>query len=283
MASATTRTSSLATAQVRILASSIEDIQEDESMRITLSVLPLILAVHAAIHSAMQVPVQGDRKACWIVEVTTTNAGEVDYVDGVRVPEDVGTVNFLRLRERETSPRSCMLAFVSSSARIENVDNMRAIAGKIGFQESHVYLYEEQDRAFAREILWSPQVSAEPVGKWARTIDVATTKTGETDYVDGKTVPSDMTTIEYLRQEEKRGPRTSLVVFVTAFARLADVEKLRRIAEKMQYKDFHAYVRDGRDRERAVEILYGPRMTLDELRSGPNGPLPLPDSRPAEK
>src|ERR1700733_10825535 len=182
-------------------------------MRMTLWVFPLILAVHAAIHRAPQVPTQGDRKACWIVDVTNTNTGEVDYVDGVRVPNDIGTVNFLRLRERRTSPRTCLLAFVTPSAQIADADDMRVIAGKIGYQESHVYLYGEQDHGYAREILWTPQVSAQAVEKGSRTVDMAITKTGEVDYVDGKRVPANMTTIDYLRQEEKTAARTSLVVF----------------------------------------------------------------------
>ena len=163
------------------------------------------------------------------------------------------------------------------------MDTLRLIAGKIGYEESHVYLYGEQDRGFAREVLWTRQLAAKAVAKGSRTVDLAITKRGEADYVDGKRVPAGMRTLDYLRQEEKTDPRTSLVVFVTASARIDDVENLRRIAEKMQYQDFHAYERDGWDHETVVEILYGPRVSLDELRSGPNGPIPLPERQPAKK
>jgi uncharacterized protein YbcV (DUF1398 family) len=209
--------------------------------------------------------------------MTNTSTGQVDLVNGVRVPEKLGTANYLRQLERKTSQHSCLSAFVTTSAQIEQVDDMRKIAGKIEYEQSHVYLYDaKQDRSLAREILWTTQVSPQAVKRDSRVIEVATSKSGEVDYVDGVKLPPDTTLVDYLRQQERALRRTSLVVFVKASARIETVENLRAVAENMGYQAFHAYVLDTRNPEIAVELRYGAPVKLDQLRSGPQGSVPLP-------
>jgi len=246
-------------------------------MKIPHFILLIFLVTFPGLNCAQSAGAQAERKTCWIVDVTNTGGGEVDLVDGVRVPEKLGTANYLRQLERKTSQRSCLSAFVTTSAQIEQVDDMRKIAGKIEYEESHVYLYDaKQDRSLAREILWTAQVSTQAVKKDARVIEVATNKSGEVDYVDGVRLPLDTLLIDYLRQQERALRRTSLVVFVTASARIETVENLRAVAENMGYQAFHAYVLDTRNPETAVELLYSAPVKVDELRSGPQGSVPLP-------
>jgi hypothetical protein len=260
----------------------IEGTQESEPMKITRRLFLTILAASSAINWAPRGAAQAATKACWIVDVTKTT-GEADFVDGIPVPNELGIVNYLRQEERKTSQRPCLLGFVTASARITDVDGLRAIAGKIGYEESHVYLYGEQDRGLAREILWTSQESVQAVGKGSRIVDIVITKSGEADYVDGTRVPGDMPLIDYLRRHERTSPHTSLVVFFRAPARIEDVENLRKIAMEIQYENFHPYILDPADHSIATELLYGPPVNLNELRVGPHGPIPLPNSLPAKK
>jgi hypothetical protein len=107
-------------------------------------------------------------------------------------------------------------------------------------------------------------------GDACRIVDMVAKKVGEVDYVDGKKVPGNVVTIDYLREQEKSSPRTCLLVFVTSATRIKDIEGLRVIAGKMQYKDFRAYLYDA-NRDSVSDINAG------EVRKGPNGPIPWPD------
>jgi hypothetical protein len=241
-----------------------------------------ILTASLVINCATDIAAQTARKACWVADVTKTT-GVADFVDGIRVPDELGIVNYLRQQERKTSQRPCLLGFVTPSAQIADVDNLRKIAGKIGFEEIHVYLYEQEDPNFAREILWTPQVSAHVERKGARVVDITSTKSGEVDYVDGRRVPAEMTLVDYLRQQEKTSRRMSLLILVPDSEHIADVENLRRVAREMRYEEFHAYVRDSVHRNVATELLYGPPANLNGLRIGPRGSVPWPDRQPAKK
>ena len=76
--------------------------------------------------------------------------------------------------------------------------------------------------------------------------------------------------------------RSCLVLFATSSAKIRDIEGVRVIAEKMGYKDFHAYLYEP-NRDSASEILYGPTINLNEVRSGPHGPVPWPGQEPERK
>jgi hypothetical protein len=109
-----------------------------------------------------------------------------------------------------------------------------------------------------------------------RIVDFVMKNTGEVDYVDGKRVPGKLVDLFYLQEQEKSSPRSCLALFVTSSAKIRDIEGTRVIAGKMGYKDFHAYLYEP-NRDSASEILYGPDIKAEELRSSPNGPIPWPD------
>ena len=115
-------------------------------------------------------------------------------------------------------------------------------------------------------------------------VDLVVKEAGEIDYVDGKRVPGNLVDIDYLREQEKSSPspRSCLVLFATSSAKIRDIEGVRVIAGKMGYKDFHAYLYEP-NRDSASEILYGPTINLNEVRSGPHGPVPWPGQEPERK
>jgi hypothetical protein len=111
-----------------------------------------------------------------------------------------------------------------------------------------------------------------------RIVDMVVKKSGEVDYVDGKKVPGNFVNIDYLREQEKASPRSCLRLFVTSSVKIQDIEDFRVIATgKMQYQDFHAYLYDPA-RDSFSEILYGQNARPSELRSGPRGTIPWPDT-----
>ena len=120
------------------------------------------------------------------------------------------------------------------------------------------------------------QEQSQGKGDSCRIVDMVAKKGGEVDYVDGKKVPGNLVTIDYLREQEKSSPRTCLLAFVTSSTRIKDIEGLRVIAGKMQYKDFRAYLYDA-NRDSVSEIRYGEDINAGEVRKGPNGPIPWPD------
>jgi hypothetical protein len=218
-----------------------------------------------------------EQRACWIVDLLRNNSETVIYVDNVRVPNGSAIDDYLRLQEQKTSERPCLLSFVSPSARFDDVNDLRKVAGSIGYEDFHIYLSEGPDHEFVREIMWTPQVTARAVSADARIVNISANKTSESYDVDGSTLPANTTLVDYLEQKEKQSPRASLVVFLTPSARIGVVENLRKFASKMPYRSFHAYVRDSQDHEAATEVLYGPLLKPGEMRTGSNGPVPWPE------
>jgi len=74
-----------------------------------LPLLIVLVAAYAPISSTSQSTTRAGRRACRIVDEVVTKSGEVDYVDGARVPEELGVVEIIRRREK-VSPCTCMLA-----------------------------------------------------------------------------------------------------------------------------------------------------------------------------
>ena len=109
-----------------------------------------------------------------------------------------------------------------------------------------------------------------------RVVDMVHKSSGEVDYVDGKRVPGNLVTIDYLREQEKSSPRVCLSLFVTIHAKIKDIEGVRAVAGKMQYEDFHVYLHHE-NRDLVSEIQYGEATDPVEVRKSPNGPIPWPD------
>lgn len=112
-------------------------------------------------------------------------------------------------------------------------------------------------------------------GDACRIVDMVAKNGSEVDYVDGKRVPGNLVTIDYLREQEKSSPRSCLSLFVTIHAKIKDIEGVRAIAGKMQYKNFHVYLHHE-NRDLISEIRYGEAVSPNDVRKGPNGPIPWP-------
>lgn len=90
---------------------------------------------------------------CRIVDLVPTRGGEVNYVDGIRVPDETGLLNFLRQREK-ASPRSCLLVFTPLMTTVRQLEDLRVIAGKMQYEDFHLYVYESQYRDTVNELLF---------------------------------------------------------------------------------------------------------------------------------
>src|SRR6266436_3515749 len=87
------------------------------------------------VNSFGQSPSQVNGGPCRIVDIVAKRGGEVDYVDGKRV---LITYDYLRELEK-SSPRTCLSLFVSINVKINDIEGVRAIAGKMQYKELHVY------------------------------------------------------------------------------------------------------------------------------------------------
>jgi hypothetical protein len=121
------------------------------------------------------------------------------------------------------------------------------------------------------------QTPAQNKGSGCRIVDMVVKGGHEIDYVDGTRVPGNLVDIDYLRVQEKASPRPCLLLFITTASKIRDVEGMRVVAGKMGYAEFHAYLYEP-SRDSAREITYGPDANLDQLRSGPHGTIPWPDT-----
>ena len=105
-----------------------------------------------------QTPQRDSHAECRIVDMVVRKAGEVDYVDGRRVPGNFVNIDYLREQEK-SSPRSCLLLFVTSSVKIQDIEDFRVLAtGKMQYQDFHAYLYDPARDSFS-EILHGPTVT----------------------------------------------------------------------------------------------------------------------------
>jgi hypothetical protein len=121
------------------------------------------------------------------------------------------------------------------------------------------------------------QAALQAKGRPCRIVDELPSKTDAVYYVDGVRVPDEIGVLEVLRRRDKVSPSSCIHVFVTTSARIRDVEELRVMAGKMDFKEFHAYLFDLRYRDTVTEInYYGDHLQPSELRAGPRGPLPWP-------
>jgi hypothetical protein len=122
-------------------------------MKKALWLLLIISAIGPSVNTFPKPAPQVGPRNCRIVDVTVTKAGEVDYVDGIKVPDEVGLLNFLRAREK-LSPSCCLLLFVPVATSIRELDDFRVIAGKMQYVAFHVYVYESEYRDTVDELVF---------------------------------------------------------------------------------------------------------------------------------
>jgi len=121
------------------------------------------LIAFPAMYSFAQQSPQLKGGPCRIVDMVAKNGGEVDYVDGQRVPGNLVTIDYLREQEK-SSPRTCLSLFVTIHARIKDIEGVRAIAGKMQYEDFHVYLHHE-NRDLVSEIRYGVAISPGEVRK----------------------------------------------------------------------------------------------------------------------
>lgn len=125
-------------------------------MKKTLCFLLITFSASAAFNTLAQAPTKEKRANCRIVDVMATKSGDTYYVDGMKMPQNVTVIEYLR-RKEATSPRTCLLLFVPSSVKIRDVADMDVVAGKMQYEDFHAYLYD-QHREQVMEILPGPPV-----------------------------------------------------------------------------------------------------------------------------
>lgn len=121
--------------------------------KILLMLFVTIIAGRASVTVLAQTPHQNSSGECRIVDMVVKKSGEIDYVDGKRVPGNFVNIDYLRAEEK-SSPRSCLRLFVTSSVKIQDIEDFRVIAtGKMQYQDFHAYLYDPARDSFS-EILY---------------------------------------------------------------------------------------------------------------------------------
>jgi hypothetical protein len=121
-------------------------------------VLVLILAESLiGVHPIVQEAPPPKDRVCRMVDIIATKTRDIYYVDGIEVPQNRTVIEYLR-RLEASSPTRCLRLFVPTSVKIQDVEDMRVVAGKMQYQEFHAYLYD-QHREWVNEILPGPPVS----------------------------------------------------------------------------------------------------------------------------
>jgi hypothetical protein len=121
--------------------------------RILLMLFVTIIGGRGSVTVLAQTAHQDSNQECRIVDMVVKKSGEVDYVDGKRVPGNFVNIDYLREQEK-SSPRSCLRIFVTSSVKIQDIEDFRVMAtGKMQYQDFHAYLYDRARDSFS-EILY---------------------------------------------------------------------------------------------------------------------------------
>ncbi len=121
-------------------------------MKKALWLLLIIGAISPSVNTFPKPALQVGPRNCRIIDVTFIGTSEVDYVDGIKVPDELGPLNFIRRREK-SSPRSCLLLLVPLTTRIRELDDFSVIAGKMQYEDFHIYVYENQYRDSVNELV----------------------------------------------------------------------------------------------------------------------------------
>jgi len=79
-------------------------------------------------------------KTCTILDVVQTNSHDTYYIDGVALAPNADLLDALRKKEG-SNPHACLNAFVPLTMTLRSVESIRASAGKLQFEEAHIYVY----------------------------------------------------------------------------------------------------------------------------------------------
>jgi hypothetical protein len=104
---------------------------------------------------------------CIILDVVQANSHDSYYIDGVLLAPNVDLLDALRKREG-ANPHVCLNAFVPLTMTLRSVESLRASAGKLQFEEAHIYVYGRYHE-YVTEVLGSGDTES---------VKVRTTKAG---------------------------------------------------------------------------------------------------------
>lgn len=104
-------------------------------------------------------------KTCTILDVVQTSSREAYYIDGVALAPNTDLLDALRKKEG-SNPHACLNAFVPLTMTLRSVESIRASAGKLQFEETHIYLYGRYHE-YVTEVLGSGDTESARVRKTA--------------------------------------------------------------------------------------------------------------------
>ena len=102
-------------------------------------------------------------KTCTILDVVQTNAHDAYYIDGVALAPNVDLLDALRKKEG-SNPHACLNAFVPLTMTLRSGESIRASAGKLQFEETHIYVYGRYHE-YVTEVLGSGDTESAKVRK----------------------------------------------------------------------------------------------------------------------
>lgn len=102
-------------------------------------------------------------KTCTILDVVHINSHDTYYIDGVALAPKVYLLDALRKKEG-SNLHACLNAFVPLTMTLGAVESIRAAAGKLQFEEAHIYLYGSYHQ-YVTDVLGSGDTESAKVRK----------------------------------------------------------------------------------------------------------------------
>jgi len=103
--------------------------------------------------------------SCVILDVVQSNAHDQYFLDGKVLSPKEDLMDALRKRQA-SDVHACLNVFVPLSMTLKSVESIRALAGKLQFDTSHIYLYGRY-RKYVTEVLGSGDTESDTVRKGA--------------------------------------------------------------------------------------------------------------------
>lgn len=102
-------------------------------------------------------------KTCTILDVVQSNSHDTYFIDGVALAPNADLLDALRKKEG-SNPHACLNAFVPLTMTLRSVESIRASAGKLQFEEAHIYVYGRYHE-YVTEVLGSGDTESAKVRK----------------------------------------------------------------------------------------------------------------------
>jgi hypothetical protein len=124
--------------------------------RTLMAAFKILTAILISVNALGQAPVTPKVISCRIIDVIILRTGEAYYVDGKKLPGHLTIIEYLRSLEA-TAPCSCLKVFVPTSVKLQDIEDLRVVAGIMQIEDFHAYLYDEH-RDTVTEILPGPPI-----------------------------------------------------------------------------------------------------------------------------